>query len=569
MSISSADTPTVGLGQFIRESRFVVPTHQRDYSWTDEVTDFLRDIEEAKKNASNIYFCGLMVFTTESVPLLKVLDGQQRLATTLMLFSAIRNWLSKTPDFRDDATKISTQLLTRDDIGSKPEPKLTLTPANNATFQKFVIENSHISEIEAASKKTDKQDRNKKLLIAAFAINQHIEKKAAAIGSPKEARDYFVDLITFIGSTVKVVRFVLGGDDAAYTIFETLNDRGLELAPLDLVKNYLFSRAERYREGALVEFEDRWSAMMTLLGSEAADSFLKAFWTSRHGALEGPKLFSKFKEAYSTPAAAHEISLDLRRGAENYAAIFSPSDVVWADYSFQARQCVNGLSIIGASQLYPIILAALEKFERQEMEKLLRLLEVIAVRYQLIIRGRPGRIESLGGRAARDIWNNKIKKTSEVLATLGELSVSDDDFKRRFVIHSEKNGKKARYILAGLERQSLQKEGTTYRDELIPGDITLEHVFPKSPKEFWATELQNDPKLSGMTNRLGNLCLLTDVNRALGNKAYKEKLAVFEKSRLRITKTIDSATYPKWGSAAIEQRQSWMADLAIAAWRYP
>jgi hypothetical protein len=156
--------------------------------------------------------------------------------------------------------------------------------------------------------------------------------------------------------------------------------------------------------------------MMTLLGSEAADSFLKAFWASRHGALEGPKLFSKFKEEYKTPEAAHELSLDMRRGAENYAAIFLPTDPVWKDYSFQSRQCVGGLSIIGSSQLYPIILAAFEKFQRQEIEKLLRLLETIAVRYQLIIRGRPGRIESLGGRAARDIWNNKIKKTSEVLA---------------------------------------------------------------------------------------------------------------------------------------------------------
>jgi Protein of unknown function (DUF1524) len=115
----------------------------------------------------------------------------------------------------------------------------------------------------------------------------------------------------------------------------------------------------------------------------------------------------------------------------------------------------------------------------------------------------------------------------------------------------------------------LQREGKTYPNELIPGDITLEHVFPKSPREFWATEIQSDPKLPEMTNRLGNLCLLTDVNRALGNKSWNDKLAVFGKSRLRLTNTIDSATYPQWGSAAIEQRQSRMTDLAAAAWRYP
>ena len=138
--MSTADTPTMGLGQFIRDSRFVVPTHQRDFSWTGEVDDFLRDIEEAKKNTSDIYFCGLMVFTGAFPPFLRVLDGQQRLATTLMIFSAIRNWLLKHQDFRDDATKISTQLLTRDDIGSKPEPKLTLTPVNNDAFQRVIAQ---------------------------------------------------------------------------------------------------------------------------------------------------------------------------------------------------------------------------------------------------------------------------------------------------------------------------------------------------------------------------------------------------------------------------------------------
>jgi hypothetical protein len=567
MSISSADTPIVGLGHFIRESRFLVPNHQRDYSWTDEVDDFLRDIEDAKKNKSDIYFCGLMVFTGESPPLLKVLDGQQRLATTLMIFSAIRNWFLKHSEFRDDATKISTQLLTRDDIGSNPEPKLVLTPANNETFQKYIIEPAHISEIQKAVKTIDKEDRNRKLLKATLSVNQHIEKKAVELVTPRLARDYFVDLITYISSTVKIVRFVLTGDDAAYTIFETLNDRGLALTPLDLVKNYLFSRAERYRAGALREFEDRWSEMMALLGSEAADSFLKAFWTSRHGALVGPKLFAKFKDEYSTPEKAHTISLDMRRGAENYNAIFSPADAVWRDYSFQARQSVNGLGIIGASQLYPIILAALERFSRQEMEKLLRLLEVIAVRFQLVFRGRPGRIESLGGRAAREIWDRKISRTSDVSKVIDELYISDNDFKARFQNKTEKEAKKARYLLAGIERQS-QARDKAYKDELMPGDVTLEHIFPKSPNSYWMKQARNDPQLAKeLTFKLGNMCLLTDVNRALGNRTWEEKKPFFARSRLNITKRL--VQYSKWQRDEISERQRYMAELATQAWRYP
>jgi hypothetical protein len=570
MAIPLADTPTVGLGRFIKESRFVVPTHQRDFSWTNiYVGAFLRDIEDAKKKGSDIYFCGLMVFTRESTQLLKVLDGQQRLATTLMIFSAIRNWFRQHSAYKKQEIQVETQLLQNEDIGASGiEPKLILTPANNDIFQRFVIVAATIPEIERAIKTGPSEDRNKTLLKATLLVNRHIERKAAEFTNSDMARDYFLELIRYLTDTVQVVRFVLSGDNAAYTIFETLNDRGLALAPLDLVKNYVFSRAENYRAGSLRDFEERWAEMMTLLGSMKVDSFLRAFWASRHGTMEGTKLFSAFKSKYDDPEKVYKISIEMRTASERYAALSSSSDAIWAEYPASARKSVDAIETIGSTQIHPIILAALEKLSKPETFKLLHLLEVIAVRFQLVGRGRPGRIESLGGRVAREIWENRITKASEVRAVLEELYISDVEFVQRFKTKTEKDGKKARYIIAALERQSLVREGTTYADELIPGNVTLEHIFPKSPKAHWAEEIKTDPKLPSMLNRLGNLCLLTDVNRALGNKGWDEKLEVFKKSRLGTTNSVTLEQYPTWGSAAIEKRQGYMAELAKAAWRY-
>jgi uncharacterized protein DUF262/uncharacterized protein DUF1524 len=565
-----ADTPTVGLGRFIKESRFVVPTHQRDFSWTDVyVNAFLKDIEDALEKKSDIYFCGLMVFTRASTQLLKVLDGQQRLATTLMIFSAIRNWFRQRAAYKKQEVQVETQLLQNEDIGASAiEPKLILTPANNDVFQQFITSAATISEIERALESRPSEDRNKTLLKATLLINRHIERKAAEFGSQDAARDYFLNLIRYLTDTVQVVRFVLSGDSAAYTIFETLNDRGLALAPLDLVKNYVFSRAESYRTGSLRDFEERWAEMMTLLGSMKVDSFLRAFWASRHGTMEGTKLFTSFKNKYDEPEKVHGISVEMRAASERYAALSSSTDATWSGYPANARKSVDGIETIGSTQLHPIILAALERFPKPEMFKLLHLLEVIAVRFQLVGRGRPGRIESLGGRAAREIWENRITKTSQVRSVLEELYISDADFVQRFKTKTEKDGKKARYILVSLERQALLREGKTYADELIPGSVTLEHIFPKSPKAQWAEETKVDAKLPGMVNRLGNVCLLTDVNRALGNKGYDEKLEVFKKSRLLMTNSVSSEQFPQWGSAAIEKRQGYMAELAKAAWRY-
>jgi hypothetical protein len=570
MTLPLSDTPTVGLGRFIKESRFIVPSHQRDFSWTDiYVNAFLRDVEDALDKKSEIYFCGLMVFTRTSSQLLKVLDGQQRLATTLMIFSAIRNWFRQYSAYKKQEIQIETQLLQTDDIGSTGiEPKLSLTPANNEVFQQFVIAAVPVSDIEKAIKERQSEDRNKTLLKATLLVNRHIERKAAEFTTTDAARDYFVGLIQYLTDTVQVVRFVLPGDSAAYTIFETLNDRGLELAPLDLVKNYVFSRAEKHRAGSLRDFEERWAEMMTLLGSMKVDSFLRAFWASRHGTMEGPKLFSAFKKAYDDPSKVHDISIEMRTASERYAALSSSSDPIWAAYPEIARKSVDAIETIGSSQMHPVILAALEKFSKHEMGRLLHLLEVVAVRFQLVGRGRPGRIESLGGRAARDIWDNKITKASEVRSLLGELYFSDDDFKQRFKTKTETDGKKARYIITVLERQSLLREGRTYADELTPASVTLEHIFPKSPQGNWAEEMAVDLKLTGMLNRLGNMCLLPEVNRALGNKGWDEKLEIFSRSRLRTTNTVTAQQYPKWGSAAIERRQGYMAELAVAAWRF-
>ena len=568
MTIPLSDTPTVGLGRFIKESRFVVPSHQRDYSWTEEyVSEFLRDIEEAIAGNREIYFCGLMVFTTSSTATFKVLDGQQRLATTLMIFSAVRNWFAGFGEYNTWQHQVQEYLGSRELGSEETEPRLSLTTANNEAFQRYVIEAIPPSEIIKALKDGRCNDRSATLLNAAIWVNRYIERRAAELGSAETAKDFFLGLLKYLSNSVQIVRFILKTDDAAYTIFETLNDRGLELAALDLVKNYVFSHAEKYRKGSLPEFETRWTEMMTLLSSSRADSFLRAFWSSRYGKPEGAKLFTAFKKAHNTPDKIYQISLDMRRDAERYAALFSSVDPTWSGYSSDLRQSVDALGIIGFSQAYPVVMAALERFEKKEMERLLWLIECVAVRHQLVGRRRAGRVESLGGRAAKEIFEGEITTATEVFNSIRELYVPDDEFRLAFESFSESNGKKVRYLLAGLEQQSLQREAKTYSDELAPNNVTVEHIFPRSPSEQWRAVSGKDADWDdSLIFRLGNLCLLPGVNRELGNKSWEEKLEIYSRSRLNTTNKLTQ--YTEWGRSQIIERQRRLAALAVAWWRF-
>jgi uncharacterized protein with ParB-like and HNH nuclease domain len=568
-NVPLSDTPTVGLGRFIKEARFSVPSHQRDYSWTsDHVSKFLDDIEESYNKNVGSYFCGLMVFTQGTPSLLNVLDGQQRLATTLMIFSAIRTRLSQYPEYKKQESLIEAFYLENQEIGAaESQPKLSLAPANNDVFQRYVTKLVPVDDIVRGLRAYPPEDRNLPLLRAILQVHRYIRDRAEKFQTANNANDHFIKLTSFIHDHCRIVRFVADGDDAAYTIFETLNDRGLELAPLDLVKNYIFSKAERHRVGGLRDAEQRWSDMMTLLGSTRADSFLRAFYTSRHAKVDGARLYSNFKRQYDTPEKLYEISIEMRSDAENYNALFQPDDAIWSPYSAKARRSIEALKIVGASQLHPVILAALRHFDRHEMERLLWLLEVIAVRYQLVRRGRPGRIESLGARAARDITDQKLATASGVRQALSELYTPDADFESQFAIKTERESKKARYLLAGIERQSILREGKNLANELKPDETTLEHVFPRSPGDAWGKVIDNDPEFTGeLILRLGNMCLLTEVNRALGNKLFPEKKKIFAKSRLRTTVTL--ADYSDWGRAEIERRQKYMAKLAVSEWRF-
>ena len=334
-----------------------------------------------------------------------------------------------------------------------------------------------------------------------------------------------------------------------------------------MIKNYAFSRAEKHRKGSLAEFEARWADMMTLLSSSKADSFLRAFWSVRHGKPEGASLFAAFKKVYNKPDVLYQVSVEMRRDAERYAALFSSVDPIWSEYNPRARQSVDALTIIGFSQAYSVVLAALEKFEKREMERLLWLLECVAVRHQLIGRRRPGRVESLGGRAAKDITDGKVETASAVFSLIRELYVPDDEFKLAFESHEETSSKKVRYVISGIERASIARDNATLDDELSPVNVTVEHIFPKSYALVWKSEGEKDDLWDdAIISRLGNLCLLPGINHALGNKPWSEKVAVYSKSRLNTTRNL--IKYDTWGRTEIIHRQKYMAQLALAAWKF-
>jgi hypothetical protein len=352
----------------------------------------------------------------------------------------------------------------------------------------------------------------------------------------------------------------------AYVIFEVMNDRGLDLSVLDLVKNHLFARGGT----RLPEIQMNWAQMVSNLGDRPADDFLKVYWTSRFGRMQRGRLFYEWRQRFDSLSEARAVALtkELRTAADRFAALDIPDHDVWGGYSKECRRLLSSLGVLGNRQVRPIILAALEHFTERRMERLLRHLVTLTVRYQTVGKGRTGLLEIAAARAALGISSGHLKTPQDVWKSLGSLVPSNEDFRAQFCRYSETKPPRARYILAELEVVAYMREHQGKEPELVPWEeLTLEHVFPRSPSGDWSNAISAAPDLPEYVDRLGNLCLLLDKpGKELGNSGFPTKAkAGYKNSKLKLTSNI-ARDFGEWTPASIDARQDGLADLAIHAW---
>ncbi len=307
--------------------------------------------------------------------------------------------------------------------------------------------------------------------------------------------------------------------------------------------------------------------MMATLANVKADSFLKAFWTSRHGRIQNPYLFEALKKQYANADSALNLSMDMLAASEQYAALESPDDPVWSPHTKEARETVKSLKVLSSQQIHPVVLAALNRFTVHETERLLRLLEVLLVRYQLIGGERTGILEIACARVAKMIHEKKIATATDAFKEFKEIYITDSEFQASFTAKQETNNSKIQYLLRGLEREARRIASPGMSDEEDIGILTVEHILPKNPGPEWNDVVKTDQSIvEDCVYRLGNMCLLTKINKDLGNSRFAAKKPVYEKSALLLTQELCKQN--QWDRKAIEHRQARMGKLAATAWRF-
>ncbi|MBC8063928.1 MAG: DUF262 domain-containing protein [Chlorobia bacterium] len=530
-----------------------VPIYQRSYAWdSDELDEFWSDLQGVVTKVESTYFIGSIVLIAKAGTSVEIVDGQQRLTTLSLALCALRDGCKSVLD-TERAAILSEYLGKKDFLSLKVEAKLSLNEENNGLYREILDEETNVAELELFVKDRKKPISNRRLAFAYI----YLYKQFADFTSTFADKSKLTDCLFALVNRIEVVRILSQDDVSAYTLFETLNDRGVDLALADLLKNYLFMKSS----SRIAEAKASWSEISTLIGRETLTQFIRHQWMSRNGLIRERDLYKKLKARIGTSAQVIEYLEELKADAQVYGEIGNLSSPVWNSYTKSERDSLKAVQVFGIRQCFPLILAAHSLKKPADREMVLRWMVSFLVRYSIIGERGTGNLETLYARTSVEVRSTPYK-SSEVKRLFHELYPSDDEFKVNFTEKTLQKTDLIKYILASIE----DKRSTGLEKIVNSEGLTVEHILPRTPVAGWGAKYAKGSKLhSALLWRLGNLTLLTSpMNEAVANDVFANKKKEYIKSELAITSELSKSV--AWHEVTIDARQAVFASEAISIW---
>lgn len=540
-----------------------VPINQRPYAWEYEhVNDLYQDLNGAIGRGDEEYFLGsVIIVAPKASDCIEVYDGQQRLATSMILIAAIRDFFYTTGDTAGAANIERESLYSPERKSNAPRPHLTLSGDDNAFFINRILLNPADSNRKSA-KPDPKKVSHERIEAAAVTAAEHVKTITAKL-QPSDQIALLHRWLDFLENGSRVIWVEVEDQPTAYRIFETMNDRGLKLSAADLIKNYLYSLAGKRRD----EVVQKWQSMVAVLeslGKEDGDlvDYIRYYWVTSHGKTRNSQLFDALKAEANSESTVTKWVTGLEGSANEYAALLTSSHQMWNGYHQEIRAKIETLRFLKASQVRPLLMACLKNFAKHDMEKLLILSANWSVRC-LLAGVTSNTLEDHCSKNAKKVTDGVIKNLKDLISEMGAILPNDDRFEAAVKTAIVQTASLARYYLRRLQMESDGQIEPQY----VPNDgkaVTLEHVLPQRPGKGWIHISQEDAK--AYYNRLGNQALLAgSVNSNLGNEEFKTKRPALLASPFSLTKRIAHGK-TAWDVKDIVERQEHLASLAVKAW---
>lgn len=484
---------------FSKQFDYHIPPYQRPYAWTEEECETLFDdlYDFFMTEKTDNYFLGSIVLKKEEdKPPADVIDGQQRLTTLTILLAAIASCLSgEMRKAREEYLREPGNPLT----GLKPKPRLHLREKERTFFETY-IQNVDLSGLIALDPESLDTESKRHIRANCEVFLKRIQAKFCNDESKIQP------FCTFLLTRCFLVAVSAPSQQSAFRVFSVMNNRGLDLLPIDIIKADVIGEILSDEQQVYTE---KWEDLEV---QTTRDGFNEVFAHTRMifaKAKSKKNLLDEFREQvlaklspkeliddYLTPyAEAYNILKNRKYVATKNAAAVNDF-LLWLnkiDNSDWMPSAIRFFAEHGNDSDYILWFA-------KKLERLASYLHITAKdvnrrieRYALLL---------------EEMENNPDSSKNDPLVSIELTNSEKEEFVK--VLSGDvyrMTGKRRNYVI--LRLNEFVSDGTPIN--YSPALLTIEHVLPQTvdPKSEWATVWSDPGKREIWVHKIANLVPLT------------------------------------------------------------
>lgn len=614
---------------FEARQRYVVPIFQRHYVWDKEEEwiplweDIVEKLTQRLLNQQiNSHFLGVVILdsvkqkATMEVSRFLIIDGQQRLMTMQLLLKALRDFASER-GIEKLSNAVERALFNPDPdlMENSSEERFKLWPTQlNRKIYCDIINADGYKDVDKAYLEI-KKPRKKKLetryrLVEAYIFfYSKIRELCTNFSQDHSEEDILLKLYGVLRNDFVIVEIILGEQDDSQEIFHSLNAHRKQLSQSDLLRSFVFMRAEKKPEVRDYLYEQYWKRFEEWfwdvesrrgnLRLSRLDQVTRIFLSSKIGSVvEAKRIHLVYKNWIHTKQPfQNDVEAELKAFSaygDKFRFLVTPTgDPPFSEF---ARR----LQIWDVSTVYPLVIYLFEEGNLGEKE----LLECFDNLESFIVRRLICRKDNkeynkyfveIVDRLRRDGPSPVTFK--RVLAEgRGATRVWPDDkeFEHEFYnspVYNTLKSSQIGTILKLIEDQLL----TSKTEKVTVPSLSVEHVMPQAwadhyrldgelvPREMagdwfipdndeeearWEQIEEKVQKRNRLIHCLGNLTIVTHhLNAAMKNAPFKDKKAELRNSVLILNRYFDNLD--NWDEKEIDRRARSLFGMAKQIWTGP
>jgi uncharacterized protein with ParB-like and HNH nuclease domain len=542
--IVRTDARTKSVREMLDKVKYTVDYYQREYRWEtrniaelidDLETRFLEHYKEGDERTQvpfyGHYFLGSIVISYKSGHNY-IIDGQQRLTSLTLLLIYLHNLQKEIIVSEDDREEV------RDLIFS--------TLHGKRSFNLDIPERTECLEALYSGKPYDAMDRAESVRNITARYQDIEELFPETLKS--EALLHFIG---WLKENVDLVQITAFSDDEAYTIFETMNDRGLSLSPTDMLKGYLLAniRGDEEKEAANQLWKQRILSLVEL-GKDDEIDFFKAWLRAKYAQTIRERKKGTTNQDFEKIGTTFHKWIRDERERIGLTSSSDYKDFIGKQFEFYSKQYIRlrkasltftpGLEVVYYNAhntftlQYPLILASLRL--EDDIETINKKIRMVGGYLDLFITRRAVNYRTLSYSAIVYTMFNLLKKIRDLdlpqLAQVlkGELAEIKETFQAvgDFGLHQQ-NRHTVHYILARLtyfieQESGIESSFDTYVRRDIKKPFEIEHLWADK-YEWHEEEFDSYQMFKEHRNLIGGLTLLQrGYNQSLKDDPYQKKV---------------------------------------------